>query len=124
MKNTSTVNTMQHNISMMNFRKAPGEVFDHVWFKGDSYIVERNKKPVAVIASLEADREYRQLIQEKVKDITDKVSNNTALDEEEFQFLVKHTDYPTHRKEALCSSTSMHVLSQFGGAEGLQEAKE
>ncbi len=112
---------MRHNISMLDLRKSPGDVFDHVRLKGDTYVVERNKKPIAIIRSLEADQEHQQLITEKIHALEQRIKDNIALTHEEYDFLVEHADYPEHRRAIMCNQQIMETLSNFGGAADLED---
>lgn len=120
MNPTTHTNTMRQNISMIDLRKSAGNVFDHVRLKGDTYIVERNKKPIGVITSIEADNEYQKLIAEKVQRLERQIHDDIAVTQEEYDFLVEHANYPKEDHLIYCNQQHMDTLSHFGGAANLE----
>jgi hypothetical protein len=112
---------MQRTISMMELRNAPGSIFDHINLRDDSYIVERKKKPIAVIHSIEANNEYTALVQEKLAMLQEMITNDTTLTGEEKRFLERHApDMADELKWQAGFENSQDVLAQL--AEEAEEA--
>jgi len=49
---------MLKNISMLDLRKRPGQVLDETFYKKYRFVVNRNKKAMAVIIPLEDFKRY------------------------------------------------------------------
>lgn len=103
---------MQHTISMMELRGKTGDIVDHVRLRGDTYFVERRKKTIAVITSVEDYQEYQDLIQEKIKKLEETIAGYTAISTEEFQFLVKYANYNPQQEDCYCNPETVQIFSQ------------